>query len=148
MKYSEIKELKSFCENLHSEPEWREVIEEVLDGSDDFTISDVRFIADSEILDVMVDEIFSDDYTLGCFNADFISSHTKLNSALVKACQDSAAFEAIGQAMNDTMDRSDKVYFCDSYAMVDGYGHHFNSYDGNSEEVTINGNLYHVFDNH
>ena len=31
---------------------------------------------------------------------------------------------------------------------VDGMGHHFNSYDGGEEEVTINGTLYHVFDNH
>jgi hypothetical protein len=31
---------------------------------------------------------------------------------------------------------------------VDGLGHHFNSYDGSEEEITIDGTLYHVFDNH
>ena len=31
---------------------------------------------------------------------------------------------------------------------VDGMGHHFNSYDGGEEEITIDGTLYHVFDNH
>lgn len=30
---------------------------------------------------------------------------------------------------------------------VDGLGHHFNSYDGGEEEITIDGTWYHVFDN-
>lgn len=40
------------------------------------------------------------------------------------------------------------VEFAQAYSSVDGYGHHFNSYDGNEEEITINGNDYIVFDNH
>ena len=31
---------------------------------------------------------------------------------------------------------------------VDGMGHHFNSYDGGEDKVTIDGTLYYVFDNH
>lgn len=60
MKYSEIKEVKDFCEGLYSEPEWREVVQCVVDGDDDFEVNNVRFIKDDCILSVMVDEIFSD----------------------------------------------------------------------------------------
>lgn len=147
MKYSEIKDVKDFCEGLYSEPEWREVVQCVVDGEGDFEVDNVRFIKDDAILSVMADEIFSDNYILGCFNASFISENSDLNYELVQACQDSEAFEAIGKALNDTLTDDEKESFCEAYAGADGYGHHFNRYDGNCEEVTINGNLYHVFDN-
>jgi hypothetical protein len=147
MKLSTIKAIKTFCEGLHSEPCYREVIAEIENGYDDFEVNNVRFIKDSAILSVMTDEIFSDDYILGCFNASFIADNSSLNYALVKACQDAEAYQAIGQALNETMTDSEKESFCEEYARADSYGHHFNHYDGNSEELTVEGILYHVFDN-
>jgi hypothetical protein len=147
MKYSTIKTVKSFCEVLHSEPCYREVVENLAAGYDDFEVNNVRFIKDDSILSIMADEIFSDEYILGCFNASFIAENSSLNYELVKACQESDAFQAIGKALNDTMSDSEKESFCEGYASADGYGHHFNHYDGNGEELRINGVLYHVFDN-
>jgi hypothetical protein len=147
MKLSTIKAIKAFCEGLHSEPCYREVIAEIENGYDDFEVNNVRFIKNSAILSVMTNEIFSDDYVLGCFNASFIADNSSLNYALVKACQDAEAYQAIGQALNETMIDSEKESFCEEYARLDSYGHHFNHYDSNSEELTVEGILYHVFDN-
>ncbi len=148
MKYSEIKALKSFCEDQHSSPDWREVLSELQSGADDFTVDNVRFISDDSILSVMVDEIFNgDDYMLGCFNASFIAENSSLNYELVEACQQADAYSAIGKALNDTLDEDQKEAFCEARARADSYGHHFNHYDFSESEYRFNGKLYHVFDN-
>lgn len=148
MKYSEIKALKSFCEDQTSCPDWREVLSELQSGSDDFTVDNVRFISDDMILSVMADEIFNgDDYVLGCFNASFIADNSSLNYELVEACQQAEAYSAIGKALNDTLDQDQKEAFCEAYASADSYGHHFNGYDFSESEYRFNGKLYHVFDN-
>ncbi len=147
LNFSTIKAIKTFCQDLHSEPDYREVVKEITYNSDDFEVDNVRFIKSDSILSIMVDEIFGDDYILGCFNASFIAENSSLNYELVSACQESEAFDAIGKALNDTLDQDEKESFCESYASADGYGHHFNGYDFGEEEFTINGVLYHVFDN-
>lgn len=147
MQLSNIRTIKSFCEDLVSCPDWREVVAELEKQSDDFEVGNVRFIANDSILSIMADEIFGDDYTLGCFNASFISESSSLNYELVKACQDAEAYQAIGKALNDTLDQEQKESFCEAYVSADGYGHHFNHYDFGCEELQINGKLYHVFDN-
>lgn len=144
MKFSIIKEVKTFCEGLHSEPCFREVVENLESGVDDFEVGYVRFIKDSQILSIMADEIFSDDYRLGCFNASFIAKNSNLNIELVVACQQAEAFAAIGKALNATLSDDEKESFCEADASADGYGHHFNS---TAEEQRFNGVLYHVFDN-
>lgn len=65
MKYSELKELKAFCESLTSEPYWREVVERV--GEDDFEVGGVRFIADSAIDQIQQDELEGDLYRVNGF---------------------------------------------------------------------------------
>lgn len=148
MKLSTIEAIKIFATSLESVPCYRETAEAIQNDESDFEVNNVRFIKDSEILSVMVDEIFNgDDYVLGCFNASFIAENSNLNFELVEACQQAGAFEAIGKALNDTLDQDEKESFCEKYARADGYGHHFNHYDGNSEEFTIDGILYHVIDN-
>lgn len=144
---SEIKRLKSFCEDQTSDPSWRDVLQCLLNDEQDFEVDNVRFIDSDVILSVMVDEIFSDDYTLGCFNAEFIADNSGLNYELVKACQQADAYSAIGQALNDTLDEEQKEAFCGAYASADGYGHHFNRYDFSESEFSFNGKMYHVFDN-
>lgn len=119
--------------------ELKELMQEIidkLDEDDDFYIKslacgEVRIIKSESIITTMSEDIFEGcDYTLGCFNADFIASNTDLNFELVEACQKAEAFEAIGEAMNSTMTEEEKESFCEAYAQADGYGHHFSSYDG------------------
>ena len=147
MKYSQIKALKSFCEDQTSNPDWKDVLSNLLSHEEDFTVDNVRFIADESILSIMADEIFSDDYCLGCFNASFIAENSSLNIELVEACQQADAYQAIGKALNDTLDEEQKESFCEAYASADSYGHHFNGYDFSESEYRFNGKLYHVFDN-
>ena len=148
MKLSTIKSIKTFANSLVSDPCFREIVEAINNDESDFEINNVRFIKDSEILSVMADEIFNgDDYVLGCFKAYFIAENSDLNYELVKACQQSEAFEVIGKALNATLNQDGKEIFCLSYASANGYGHHFNHHDGRSDEIIINGELYHVFDN-
>ncbi len=148
MKLSTIKSIKTFANSLVSEPCFREIVEAVNNDESDFEVNNVRFIKDDEILSIMTEEIFDgDDYVLGCFNTNFIAENSDLNYELVEACQNAEAYEAIGKTLNATLSQDKKESFCEEYASVDGYGHHFNHYDGNSEEFTIDGVLYHVFDN-
>lgn len=147
VKFSAIKALKTFCEGLHSEPCFREVLTCILNEETDFEVDNVRFITDETILSVMVDEIFADDYVLGTFNASFIAENSQLPIEMIEACQEAEAFVAIGKGLNATLDEDEKESFCEEYAGIDGYGHHFNHYDGEDEELNFNGVAFHVFDN-
>ena len=145
MKYSELKKIKAFCNGLHSEPQWREVVESVLSDSDDFEVDNVRFIAADCIDSIQCDDLESDLYILGCFNAWFLADVTGLGSEVIEAMQAAEAFEALGKLVISLGKLSELQQ---EYARLDGYGHHFNHYDGNQEEIVINGRLYFVFDNH
>lgn len=143
MNYSELKNLKSFCQSLHSEPNWREVLEQALSGNDDFEVDNVRFIADESIDQIQADEMEADTYILGCFNAYAIAEATDWPVALIEAAQKVEAYSEIGDAMSrEHIEKLQQIY-----SSADGYGHHFNRYNGNEEEVEIDGKLFHVFDN-
>lgn len=144
MKFSQIKQVVEFCNNLHSEPNWREVLENVLEGLDDFEVNDVRFIKGSEIDSVLTSELESDEYILGCFNASFIAQVTGWPIRLIEVAQKGEAFEELGKAI---IAEGYSENMASEYGNTDGYGHHFNHYDGSEEQVTINGVFYHVFDN-
>lgn len=144
MKLSQIKAVKNFCDGLMSEPDWREVLENMIDGESDFEVNNVRFIASDSILEVLAGELQSDLYCLGCFNADFIAAQCNWPTELVEAAQQGDVFEALGKAIADNCNMEE---FAEAYASADGYGHHFNSYDFGEDEITVNGVDYHVFDN-
>ena len=143
MKYSEIKQLKVFCDNLYSEPDWREVLQSALNNETDFEINNVRFISDNEIDEIQQYELTADLYCLGCFNAEFLAGYLPLDSDDIKNIQDAGAYEAVGKMVLPVIADVQA-----GYASADGYGHHFNHYDFNEDEININGTLYHVFDNH
>ena len=143
MKYSEIKNLKALCQSLLSEPDWREVLNNAL-SDDDFEVDNTRFIADESIDQIQADEMQADSYILGRFNAYAIAEATGWPVVLIEAAQKGEAFEEIGDAMSREQVEALQQIYCSA----DGYGHHFNGYDGNEEEIEVNGKLFHVFDNH
>jgi len=146
MKFSALKEVKEFTEyTLHSQPDWREVVENIEAKWDDFEVDNVRFIKDSEIDRILAEELENDLYCLGCFTAWFIADFTGIDLDVIEALQDAEAYEALG---NLIIKSCDLEYFASAYASVDGYGHHFNRYDGGEEELNVNGVTYLVFDNH
>ena len=54
--------------------------------------------------------------------------------------QKAEAFEGLGALLAQHIDevQEDMVRY-------DGYGHHFNHWNGSEMEITLNGELYHVF---
>lgn len=144
IKYSEIKKLKAFCEGLTSQPDWRDVFNAITCREHDFEVSNVRFIDTDNIDEIQQEELGGDEYILGCFNADFLSEVLNLSVEVIEAIQDAEGFEALGKMVLE-MDKLEELQ--EQYASADGYGHHFNHYDGNEEELFFAGNIYHVFDN-
>ena len=148
IKFSQIRKLRKFCEDLHSEPDWKEVLEKVLDDDSDFRVSDVRFIGESSIDEIQRDEMSGDLYMLGCFNADFLSAYLPIDSDDIKAIQETGKYEIVGKMALEHIEEIQQ-----GYAGADGYGAHFNSYDGGEEYITIEladgeRRSYLVFDNH
>lgn len=141
MKYSQVKTIKSFCANLFSDPDYREVIAH--SGEDDFEVDGVRFVRDDAIDQIQQDELASDEYILGCFNADFLADVLGIDQEVIEAMQKAEAYEAIGKLII-SMGKLEALQ--QAYSRADGYGHHFNGYDFSEDEITIDGIDYHVFD--
>jgi len=143
MKYADCKKIKNFCADLFSTPDWREVVESIEAGADDFTVDNVRFINSADIDRIQTEQLGDDLYILGCFNAWFIADVAGIDQEVIEAMQKAEAFEAIGKLIV-SLGKLDELQ--QAYASADGYGHHFNSYDNGEDELTIDGTLYHVFD--
>jgi hypothetical protein len=145
MKYTQVKAVRKLCDNLFSTPDYREVIGNMVCGKTDFEVDNVRFISDDVILKTLADEIGSDEYCLGCFNASFLSDVLGVDQDVIKAMQKAEAFEAVGKLVKSL---GKLAQVSEDYASADGFGHHFNSYDFGEDEIKVAGVLYHVFDNH
>lgn len=89
-----------------------------------------RFIHESVIMEILIDELKSDLYILGCFNADFLAGITGWPSDMIRAVQDAEKFESLGESLLEFVDE-----IAESYSSIDGFGHHFASYDGNETEL-------------
>lgn len=145
MKYSECKAIKQFCANLFSNPDWREVVAEIENGTADFEVDGVRFINSSDIDSIQCEELGNDEYILGCFNAWFIADVLGIDTDVIEAMQKAEAFEAIGKLIIRLAKLEELQQ---TYARDDGYGHYFNHYDFGEEELSVDGLTYYVFDNH
>jgi len=144
MKFSSVKQVIEFCNDLDSTPDWRDVIGHIESGDDDFEVGNVRFIKADAIDKIQQEEMENDLYILGCFNAWFIADAIGIDTDVIEAMQKAEAFEAIGKLII-SLGKLEEMQA--SYASADGYGHHFNHYDGNEEEIEIEGVSYYVFDN-
>ena len=144
IKFSQLKDLKAFCENLTSQPDWRFVFECIACYEEDFEVNNVRFIDADSIDEIQQEELASDEYVLGCFNSHFLAGVLQIDKSVIDAMQQAEAFEAVGKLII-SMGKLEDVQ--KQYASADGYGHHFNHYDFSEEELLFAGNIYHVFDN-
>jgi len=129
--FCKVRDFHSFCEE--NSINFREVAENILNDFDDFCVDDYLFINKNSIDDIQISELESDAYMLGCFNAWFIADNTNLSLDIVEALQASEKYEAIGQYIIDNNLVKD---IQQAYASADGYGHHFNPYDGSEEEIS------------
>lgn len=124
----QIREIKSI---LDAEGiDWKEFIREAME-SDDFEIDGFRFIHESAINEIVVDQYENDPYVLGCFTDWFISDNSSLSFDIVQALQQAEKFEIIGQHLIDSGEAEPMIL---EACRLDGYGHMMNSYDGNTRE--------------
>jgi len=144
MKYSELKAIRTLCDGLFSTPDWREVFDNIYDKEPDFEVDGVRFIDADCIDDIQQEELSGDEYMLGCFNSWFLADILGIDEDVILAMQKAEAFEAIGKLVL-SMGKLEELQ--KEYAAADGYGHHFNHYDGEEEELIVGKAHYYVFDN-
>ena len=133
MKFSDIKAIKELIDDS-----WREAVESMEDGEDDFEVNDYRFIKSDAIDQIQQDELSGDEYMLGCFNSWFLADVLGIDDDVISAMQKAEAYEAIGKLVL-SLDKLTELQ--SEYSRQDGYGHHFNHYDGNEIEMLD----YHVF---
>lgn len=116
----------------------REVCQNILDDEVDFEVDGYRFIHEDSIDEIMQDEIGSDEYVLGGYNATFLADATDISLEVFESMQNAGAYEAVGKLVKDL----DKLFEVQQSAVAwDGYGQHFSHYDGSEESCED----YHVF---
>ena len=88
---------------------------------------------------ILAEEMSSDAYGVGGFNADFIASHSDLSLEIVEALQEGEKFEALGQYLIDNDCVTGPHGMAADCARADGLGHHFAHYDGETHELNSEG---------
>lgn len=142
MKIKDLKTIIEFCKGIDLErDEMQEVYNQINYDESDFEVGNYRFIEASSIDDIQIEELKQDSYILGCFVADAISEATGWPVALIEAAQKGEQYEAVGEAMTDEhITELQRIY-----QESDGYGHHFNGYDGETLELFLSEVDYYVF---
>ena len=114
-----------------------ELIERIESEDDtDFEFAGARIIHRDFIDQIQREELLSDLYILGCFNANFLADYLPLNADEIEQLQKAEAYTAIGKIAAKHIDEIQE-----GYAAADGYGHHFNGYDFSEIET----DHYYVF---
>lgn len=145
MKFSDIRKIRAFCKKLDSTPAWRDVVGNITSGKIDFDVDGVRFISEQHIDRIQQNELKSDLYVLGCFNALFLADVLDIDQDVIDSMQKAEAYEAIGKLI---ISMNKLATLQEGYASADGYGHHFNYYDGGEDTIDTPHGLFYVFDNH
>ena len=135
-KFSDLKEL--FIEWDMSRSEVEEFVENVMDGEDDFTVGNYRYINEDAIDRIMQEELSGDEWMLGNFNAWFLADVLDIDCDVIEEMQKCEAYGAIGKLVM-SMNKLEELQ--EKYASADGYGHHFNHWDGSEEMISFNGDI-------
>lgn len=125
--YNEAKELIRLTD--------RETVEQFVNGLS-MGNCNYNILSETEAFETVVNMYEGDLYILGCFNADFISDFIDLDYEDIKTIQEGDQYEIIGKLI---MNSGNFEEMMKEYIRLDGYGHALNSYDGNYEEINING---------
>lgn len=112
--------------------DWRGFVEQ-FGSSSDIDLDEYRVIHEDSIHDILVEELESDSYILGCFNASFIASCSNLDIEIIEALQQAEKYDVLGKHLIDN-NHVDEI--ASGYASADGYGHHFAHYDGHEISLT------------
>lgn len=134
---SECREIFNLCKDLSID--FKETLENIANDEIDFEVENYRFINQDDIDEIQEEELKSDPYIVGCFNAWFLADILQTSTEAIEKIQEADGYEGLGEMIVNNSDYLTELQ--ENYASSDGYGHHFNHYDGNMEEV----NEYFVF---
>lgn len=107
--------------------------------SDDFEWAGFRVIKSDHIDEIMQQELGDDEYLLGCFSSWLIADVLDVDCDAIERIQKTGEYSALGAMINSKSGALEELQ--KQYAALDGYGHHFNSYDGSEVEI----NNYYFF---
>ena len=136
--YSNLKAVIEFCKDLSID--FKEVINNILDENSDFEVENYRFIHEDDIDSIQRDELKSDTYILGCFNADFLAGIINIPQKAIEALQKAGCYSELGEICEDYINEIQS-----EYSSLDGYGHHFAHYDFETIEDILSISGYYVF---
>ena len=124
--------------------DFEETLENIIEEKNDFTVDDYRFIHRTAIDRIMDEELESDEYLLGSFMPGFLADILNMSQELIEIIQKAEAFEALGRYII-SQDLVSEIR--EAYVDIDGYGHHFTSYDSETMEDILKETGYYVFRN-
>ena len=136
--YSILKAVIEFCNE--NSINFKEVINNILSDDNDFEVDNYRFIHEDAIDEIQCDELSSDTYILGCFNADFLADIINIPYKAIQALQKADGYSELGEICLDYVSEIQS-----EYSRLDGYGHHFAQYDSYTIEDILSISGYYVF---
>ena len=136
--YSNLKAIIEFCNE--NSIDFKEVINNIVNEESDFEIDNYRFIHEDSIDEIQCEELKSDTYILGCFNADFLDGIINVPYKAIIALQKAECYSELGEICEDYISEIQQ-----EYSRLDGYGHHFAHYDSNTIEDILSISGYYVF---
>jgi hypothetical protein len=75
------------------------------------------------------------------FKSDFIAAHSEVDEEVIKKLQE--LYEDSNNAIKSLI--KDFDHFVDDAICADGRGHFLSSYDGEENEINVNGNTYYIY---
>ena len=75
------------------------------------------------------------------FRSDFIAAHAEVDEEVIKKLQE--LHEGSNQAIKSLI--KDFDHFVNDAVLCDGRAHYLSSYDGEENEINVNGNIYYVY---
>jgi len=142
MKKQEVKNIIQLANYLSVDK--RELFDQINEKSESFEVENYTFLSEDEALKDVINMYECDEYILGCFNADFIEDFIPLSYEDIKTLQDGEHYEVIGKLILNSGKLEEMMQ---EYIRLDGFGHALNSYDGNHDEINLNGVDYIYFRN-
>lgn len=122
-----------------------DIMESIINGEDDFKAGDYRYIKQSEIDKIMIQEFRDNSELLGYFEPYFISDALpgNIDPDIIEKLQ-KAGEHYFGEFLAEIPDYIENI--TKLYVQTDGYGHHFSTYDFSQNEITMpNGVDYYIF---
>ena len=136
--YSNLKAIIEF--SLQNSIDFKETINNIINENNDFEVDNYRFIHEDSIDEIQCEELKSDTYILGCFNADFLADIINIPYKAIIALQKAECYSELGEICEDYISEIQQ-----EYSRLDGYGHHFAHYDSNTIEDILSISGYYVF---